>query len=436
MLITADWIVPISSEPIERGAILLESSRVAQMGPAQELCAKYPDVPRHDYPGCTLMPGLVNAHTHLAMTCLKGLIEPQPFESWLSQIPIAWGALSGDDIAASISLGALRSIAAGTVAVGDIAYGPESISIAADSGLGGTFFWEVLGIEIEELAQTLYDAEYPSDPAAGCHGKLRAGISPHSPYTSGPRLLQGTHKIAMAQRSSFAVHVAESPAEEDLVARGEGPLADLARRLAHGFEPQGATTTEYLDRLGVLDGLLAIHCTRVTTGDIKLLADKAAGVVLCPRSNAYLSGGTAPVKALAQTGLPLGLGTDSLASNDDLDLFEEARALRALEPSLSGRRILEIMTSEGATALGLKDRFGVLEPGRSADLAIYAVSSDDPLEALLEGAGRSAIRAVMSAGVWRVLSGGPVMGVSRIERGAHLASERAALALSGDLAGF
>ena len=434
MLITADWIVPIASDPIENGAVFLASGRIEDFGPAERVAARHPDAPRHDFPGCTVMPGLVNAHTHLAMTCLKGLIPSRPFDEWLARIPIAWNALSGDDVAASIALGAVRCVASGTVAVGDIAYGPESISIAADTGLGGTFFWEVLGIDLEELAQALYEAEYPSDPLSGCRGRLRCGISPHAPYTSGPRLIQGTHKIAMAQGTSFGIHVAESPAEDNLLIRGDGPLAGLAERLAKGFASPGTTTVRYLDRLGVLDGALAIHCTRVTPRDIDLLAAKAAGVVLCPRSNTYLHGGTAPVAALAASGVALGLGTDSLASNSDLDLFEEARALRAIDPTLSAKRILEIMTTEGAAALGIADRFGTIERNRSADLAVFSVSGPDPLETLVTHAGRASISAVMSAGVWRVLTGAPVMGVSRVERGAHIAAERAGLAL--DTAGL
>ncbi len=429
MLVSADWVVPVASEPIRDGAVLVTRGVIAEIGPAEELRARHPKAMPHEYPGCVIMPGLVNAHTHLAMTSLRGLIPSQPFHDWIARIPVAWGALNDDDIAASIALGAIKSIACGVTAVGDIAYGPESIAIAADTGLDGTFYWEVLGITVDELAQTLYEAEFPSDPGTGCRGRLRCGISPHAPYTAGPGLLQGSHKIAMAQGSSYALHVAESPAEDDLLARGEGPLSGLAGRLAHGFEPQGTTTVRYLDRLGVLDRALAVHCTRVTPNDIRLLADKASGVALCPRSNAYLHGGVAPVKGLADSGVAIGLGTDSLASNSDLDLFEEARALAGLAPSLSPERIVRIMTTEGARALGLDDRFGCLEPGRDADMAIFQVEGDDPYRALLERAGRSAVRAVMSVGVWRVLSGAPVMGVSRVERGALLATERAALAL-------
>lgn len=430
MLVTADWVLPVSTEPIENGALFLANGKVADIGPAHRVIQRHPDAPRHEFPGRIVMPGLVNAHTHLAMTSFKGLIPSQPFESWITYIPPAWNALSGDDIAASIALGAIRAIASGTVAVGDIAYGSESMAIAADTGLGGTFFWEVLGIELEELAQTLSDAEYPSDPGASCSGRLRCGISPHAPYTSGPRLIKGTHTIAHAQGTAFGIHVAESAAEDALLAGEGGGLADLADRLARGFEPPRTSTVRYLDALGVLDGVLAIHCTRVDAHDIRLLAQKAAGVALCPRSNAYLHGGSAPVGALAASGVSIGLGTDSLASNMDLDLFEEARALKAIDPTLPDARIIEMMTREGARALGLDEQFGVLEVGRSADFAVYSVTGEDPYAALVSQAGRGTIEAVMSSGIWRVLSSAPVMGVSRVERGARLATERAGLAIA------
>lgn len=431
MLVTADWVLPISTGPIKDGALFISNGRVADIGPAHRVIQRHPDAPRHDFPGHILMPGLVNAHTHLAMTCLKGLIPPQPFDSWITHIPRAWNALSQDDIAASIALGAIKAVASGTVAVGDIAYGSESMAIAADTGLGGVFFWEVLGIELEDLPQTLCDAEYPSDPGASCSGRLRCGISPHAPYTSGPRLIRGTHTIARAQGTAFGIHVAESPAEETLLMGQGGGLSGLAGRLARGFEPPRTSTVRYLDRLGALDGALAIHCTRVTAGDVRLLAAKAAGIALCPRSNAYLHGGVAPVKSLADSGVRIGIGTDSLASNTDLDLFEEARALRAIEPGLANERIIDMMTREGAQALAIDSHFGVLETGRMADFTLFRVAGADPHAALVENAGRSSIEAVMSGGIWRVLSGAPVMGVSRVERGAHLATERAGLAIAG-----
>ncbi|MDP2400794.1 MAG: amidohydrolase family protein, partial [Actinomycetota bacterium] len=155
MLLTASWVLPIRSDPIRHGAVLIHGSRIAEIGPADELLARHPNEPHKEFGGCTLLPGLVNAHTHLAMTCLKGLIPSRPFHEWIARIPTAWRALGADDIAASIAMGAILSITSGVTVVGDIAYGPESLAICADTGLGGTFYWEVLGIKASELPYAL-----------------------------------------------------------------------------------------------------------------------------------------------------------------------------------------------------------------------------------------------------------------------------------------
>lgn len=432
MLVTADWVLPIGRPPIREGAVLVRGGMIAAVDSAQTLQADYTGA-RHDYPGCVLMPGLVNAHTHLALTCLKGVIPSMPFADWLSHIPIAYGALTGDDIAASISHGAIKAVASGTTVVGDIAYGPESVAIAADTGLGGTFYWEVLGISPAELAQELYNHEFPTDPTRGCSGRLRCGISPHAPYTSGPDLLKATHLIATAQHAGFAIHAAESDAETQLLSNGTGPLAHLAARLAHGFEPPKASTVAYLDRLGVLKGAVIVHGAKVLPTDIPALVRRARGVVLCPRSNEYLQNGKPPAWRYERAAVPLALGTDSLASNHDLDMFEEARALHAMEPRLDAHRLIEMITLGGARVLDMDDEFGTLAPGMQADLAIYRVpSADDPYRALFEVGGRGSVEAVLSAGIWRVLSGAPTFGVSVIERASHLAGQKAALAVALD----
>ncbi|MDZ4180893.1 MAG: amidohydrolase family protein [Coriobacteriia bacterium] len=429
MLLTASWVLPIRSDPIRHGAVLIHGSRIAEIGPADELLARHPNEPHKEFGGCTLLPGLVNAHTHLAMTCLKGLIPSRPFHEWIARIPTAWRALGADDIAASIAMGAILSITSGVTVVGDIAYGPESLAICADTGLGGTFYWEVLGIKASELPYALHDAEFPLDPARGFDGRLQAGISPHAPYTSGPELLRATHVIASAQRAAYAIHVAESPAEEELMRSGTGPLAGVAERLALGWKTPSTSTVRYLDGLGVLENAVAIHCVNVLPSDIPLIARRTAGIVLCPRSNRYLHVGDAPAERLAASDARLALGTDSLASNSDLDLFAEARALAVSAPGLGARYTVEMMTVGGAQVLGLDEHFGSLEPGRQADLAVYRTDGDNPYEALLAEAGRSTVEAVLAAGVWRMLEGAPTFGVSTIERASHLAGQRAALAL-------
>lgn len=430
MLITADWVVPVASPPIRDGAIHVRGSQIAAVGLAEDLKLETGDTDIHEYPGCIAMPGLVNAHTHLALSCLRGHVPPQPFAEWIRWIPVAWRALDDDDIAASISYGASRCIMSGTTVVGDIAYGPESIAIAGDAGLGGAFFWELLGMDAADIEQKLYDADFPSDPAAMCSTRSRCGLSPHAPYTSGPDLIRKLHSRAVAQGSAFAIHHAESDAEVQLLRDGTGPLADLAQRLAHGFEAPGVSATMYLAELGALEGSVLIHCTKVHPADMPVIARRAAGVVLCPRSNEYLRNGAPPAWRLAGARVRLALGTDSLASNDDLDLFEEARTLGRHEPRFAAQRLVEMLTMDGAAVLGLSDQFGTLEPGKQGDVAVYRIPPGNaPYEGLLGHAGRHSIEAVLSAGTWRVLHGAPTFGISLIERASHLAGQKAALAI-------
>jgi 5-methylthioadenosine/S-adenosylhomocysteine deaminase len=433
VLITADWIVPISRPPIPFGGLVVHGGHVLAIGPADELGRLHPTEPVHALQNCTLLPGLVNAHTHMALTCLKGLLGPMPFHEWIARIPRAFAALGPDDIAASISLGALRSIACGVTAIGDIAYGPESVAIAADAGLGGAFFWEVLGIRPDAIAERLEEIEFPSDPARAAGDRLRYGLSPHAPYTSGPELLRALHVHAVAQEAGWAVHVSESPAETELLAKGGGPLAPLAARLARGFAAPHSGTIAYLDSLGVLDRAVAVHLTQSGAEDLAPLAARAAGAVLCPRSNAYLRNGAPPVWRLREAGVRLALGTDSLASNHDLDLWEEARALHRLEQRLSAEDLVRMLTLGGAEVLGLAPQFGTLDPGSQADFAAYrAPASANPYANLLGHAGRSSVDAVMSAGVWRMINGLPTFGTSVIERAAYLGRQKAALALGVD----
>ncbi len=429
MLLHADWVLPVAHPPMREGAVLVRGSRIAAFGLLAELERSHPDEPVTRHEGCVLVPGLVNAHTHLALTALEGVVPSAPFAEWIGSVVPAMRMLDADDLVASAVLGAHRSLTAGVTVVGDIAYGPESPAIAADSGLGGTFFWEVLGIPATSLDEELERAEYPQDPEICTTARTRYGLSPHSTYTSGPALLQAIYERALAEQAGFAIHLAESPAEVELLVDGSGPLAEVAARTADGFDSPETPPVDYLEDLGVLQDALVIHCAELAAADISRLASRCVGVVLCPRSNAYLHVGPAPVHDLDHAGVPLALGTDSLASNTDLDLFAEARALTRIAPGLSAERIIRMMTEDGAAALGLAGSFGTLEPGRQADLAIYQVGpSDRPHEALLETGGRSTVQAVMSSGVWRVLSGRATSPISSLETAVRHAAAKAASA--------
>ncbi len=191
--------------------------------------------------------------------------------------------------------------------------------------------------------------------------------------------MRATHTIAREQSAAYAIHVAESAAEMELLHDGTGPFADLASRMIPGFEAPGRGAVSYLEALGVLEGTLAIHCAKVLPVELPLLARSAAGAVVCPRSNEYLQNGSAPVRRMLDAGVKVGIGTDSLASNSDLDLMTEARAVRDRDASISPEELLHMMTVAGAQLLGLDDYFGTLEPGKQADIVVHKVAGDDPV---------------------------------------------------------
>jgi len=432
MLVTADWVLPISRPPIRNGAVIFEHGRVVEVGRAEELAGVDRSGERRDFDGCVLLPGLVNAHTHLSLTAMEGLHEPASFEEWLPRLVVAMQSWDADDFAASAALGAHRCLEAGVTVVGDIAYGPESAAAAADAGLGGTFFWEVLGVPGPKLFAVLEQMEFPVVSSGACGPRMRCGLSPHSAYTAGPSLLHAIHDAANELHAPVAIHVAESTAEVQLLKDGTGPLSATASRLADGFTPPGVGPVCYLDRLGVLDGATAVHMGQMLPTDVPRIAATARGVVTCPRSNRFLSNHLPPVARLRRAGVPVGVGTDSSASNDDLDLIAELRALQDEDPTLSARELIEMSTVMGAIALGLEDRFGIIETGMQADVAVFEVGpTNDPEADLIRRGGASTLKAVLSAGKWRVHEGAVLRDDRDFISSARVAADKARGALAG-----
>jgi len=362
---------------------------------------------------------------------LAGLIEPMPMRPFMQAVARAVLAMSDDDFATSAALGALQSLRCGVTSVGDIVYGPEALAACSDIGVGGVFFWEAFGIDAGDLSGELAEREFPTEIGACSSGRARCGISPHSPYTAGPALLKAEWNVAQRHHIPFAIHVAESPQEQDLMLRGTGPLAEAAATLALGFRAPGVGSVAYLESLGVLQDAVAVHCANLQPGDTRRLKRQARGVVLCPRSNAFLANGDPPVAELSRAGIYLAVGTDSCASNGDLDLWEDARALRAMDPTLTAPRIIAMLTHDAALILGLDHVCGALEGGLQADLSVVRTGeTDEPESAVVAHGGIGSIEAVMSAGLWRVREGKPALHEIAVERAAKSARARAERALA------
>jgi 5-methylthioadenosine/S-adenosylhomocysteine deaminase len=403
LLVSATWVLPVSGEPIREGAVLVEGGRIAAVGTRPEMeAAAPPSAQLRHFEGATIMPGLVNAHTHLALTDFNGAVGPMPFAEWLPRLVAEMRPWQIPDFAASAAHGAEQLLDAGVTCVADIAYGPAEVELTARAGLAGIFYTEVLGVQAASLDDELRRSRFPANPTESESPRVRIGLSPHSPYTSGPGLLRAVHSRAEALGLPLAIHVAESAAETELVAKGTGPLAPTADRTADGFSPTGGSSVAYLAGLGVLSGATVVHLGEASDDDIALLAAAPVrGAITCPRSNRYLGNRVANVPAMLAHGIPVGIGTDSAASNDDLDLMAEVRALASEHPGLDSRTLVDIATRQGARAVGLNGMCGTLEPGTLADLAVFDVAEDDPESGVVQYAGAASLAALLVGGVWR-----------------------------------
>jgi cytosine/adenosine deaminase-related metal-dependent hydrolase len=285
--------------------------------------------------------------------------------------------------------------ARGTVAVGDVANAAWVAPILVDSALrGGTMFCEAYAARAADAEPVLAEAEQRLAALRRLEvdGRFEAALTPHAPHTSSPALLRAIAARAARDRTRLSVHVAESEAEVRYLADGSGPLAELFEergRPPGEWQPPACSPVRHLERLGLLGPrTLAVHCVHVGEEDRELLRRAGASVVTCPRSNRYLGVGTAPVPELLRAGIAVALGTDSLASAPDLDLFAEMAALRREHPGLDPETVLRMATHYGARALGCAERLGSIEAGREACFVSVALAASEraPLEAVTSGA--------------------------------------------------
>jgi 5-methylthioadenosine/S-adenosylhomocysteine deaminase len=415
---TADFVLPISGEPIADGAVLIEKDKIAAVGTARELIEKFPEANREDYGEAAILPGFVNAHSHLEITAMRGFLDTveHDFYSWLIKLTTTRAEkLTDGDIETAACFGALEGARAGVTCFGDIGrYGRAGFKALTTNGLRGVLFQETEFSPDDKTA----DKDF-----AGLEEKflrlkedetdsVKIGLSPHAPYTVSRALFERVADYALRENVKISIHAAESAAEQSLMTTGEGFFASVYQKYGFEWNSPRCTSIEFLDKTGILrtQPLLA-HCVNVSDRDIELIASAAASVAHCPKSNAKFGHGAAPLEKFLDARVKIGFGSDSVASNNVCDILEEARfgvlaarlrlgKNRFIEP----REALRAMTLGGAESLGLEAEIGSLETGKKADLIAVSLFSTaqmpvhDIYSALVFASNARDVRMTMVAG--------------------------------------
>ena len=376
------------------GVVSVVGGRIASVGKKQ-VGAR----PR-DLGNVAILPGLINAHTHLEFSSLERPlgVPGMRFADWIGAVVDQRRGLLAElaaDLAvrrtAAVQRGLRESADFGVAAMGEIATPdwPETAYSSAATDLHTTLFLELLGLGCERVEPlTALARDYLRRRTNG--NQLVAGLSPHAPYTVHPNLLSVACQASRASGAPLAMHLAESPEEIELLWSHSGPLVELLESLGAwhpGVLPRGLTPRYYLEALAQAQRALIIHGNYLTRDEMGFLAErrKTMSVVVCPRTHAFFRHSQNPLPALLAAGVRVAVGTDSRASNPDLNLWAELRHLAQTQPTIAPEEILAMGTLRGAEALGIDDQFGSLQQGKSAALAVVPLpeSDGDPHQLLL-----------------------------------------------------
>ena len=393
MTFRARWVLPIAGPPIRDGWVSVANGRIRAVGGGR------PPEPAADLGDVALLPGLVNAHTHLELSWMEGRVPRAPsMDEWIRELMRVRRLGPGGAGASGAMIRALDEVdSSGTALVGDISNTLASVSSLERQRPAGVVFHEILGFHpldpvalVREAQQRCRLSTSPSEAAA-----VPVSVVGHAPYSTSPALLT---EIAARHEGPvpLSIHLAESVEEIEFLHTGRGPIRTILESLGvwDGSWPvPRCGPVEYLRRVGYLQpGTLLVHCVHVTAGDLEQIRAAEAVLVTCPRSNTWVGGGVPPIARFYGSGVPVAIGTDSLASTDSLSMFDELAALRRLAPEVDAARLIDSATRVGAEVLGMGRHFGTISPGRDCRLVcvelppgLGAARSEDVEEYLVSG---------------------------------------------------
>jgi cytosine/adenosine deaminase-related metal-dependent hydrolase len=382
----ARWIIPVGEPPIRDGVLTVHDGRIVELrkAVADRSCTDFHDA--------AIIPTLVNAHTHLEFSDLANpLGDPErPFTQWIQRVVSwrrerdeGWDKIQGASPRqlAAIQRGIEESLRSGTAVLGEIATAAESISAMEGSLASGVAFWEIIGWSVDSIRSLMEKAfALVANPLAETRRIVR-GISPHAPYTVHQDLLRIIVRASAAGHFPVAMHLAESDAELQLLASGTGPFAEMMGQLA-GWNASAVLASsklvDYLRILAAADRALVIHGNYFDQREFEFLAAHQANmsVVYCPRTHHYFGHRDYPLEQMLDAGVRVALGTDSRASNPDLNLWNEVRFAARRHPGIAPQTWLKMATLNGAEALGMDCEYGSLKVGKVASFLVIPLSAD------------------------------------------------------------
>lgn len=392
MILSAKYVFPIVGEPISGGAVLVQDGRIADIGDMNALIHRYPQEEVTDFGMAALMPGFVDVHTRLEKSVLRGLVADQPYAKWILSVIEKSTRLELADWYDSAIVGGLDALASGITTIGDITSTGAALKASLALGMRSVIYREVGAMDKMRIDYAIHSARKDIEKwrhmAEG--SRSRIGIAPAAVYAIHPQIFGRVAELATAEDLPVAIRLASSLEEYNFVMYGSSMFAvDNMDVETRGYVeippwlPFGVTPVRYALNWGAFDtdNVMVVNPVYVDEDDIKKMVEKDVAIATCPRANAQLGMGVAPLSEFMQAGMRIGLGTDSPAATESTDMLSEMRTGLLLHRARDTRRfldaatLLELATIGGARALKMEDEIGSLEIGKQADIIAIDLSS-------------------------------------------------------------